>query len=182
MQIPITQDEALEYIINVEGGFVNHKNDKGKATKYGITQKTLSSFIGREAKVEEVKFLTKELAKEIYREYYWNPMMLSEIEGHMIRLSLFDQCVNWGPRAVTKRIQKICNEYFKDRLIVDGKIGPKTISVINCINDEVITQDFLSSSLDAYRSLVDRDESQRVFLAGWIYRISKLDFLFFGET
>jgi lysozyme family protein len=61
-------------VIRREGGFVDHPADRGGPTKFGITQKTLSRALGRQATTEDVRRLTREIAAEIYRRtYYTNP-------------------------------------------------------------------------------------------------------------
>lgn len=54
----MTVEEIIEGIIHKEGGYVNHPNDRGGPTKYGVTQKTLSRYYGYQASIEDVKIST----------------------------------------------------------------------------------------------------------------------------
>jgi len=65
--------DAIDEIIHTEGGFVHHKADKGGPTNLGITQRTLSYYLGRKASIEDVKNITKETARENLRKNvpYW---------------------------------------------------------------------------------------------------------------
>lgn len=57
----------FKYILMVEGGFSNHKHDKGGATNYGIINSVAKKY------GYDVEKLTIEQAKEIYyKDYYKN--------------------------------------------------------------------------------------------------------------
>jgi lysozyme family protein len=69
----VTDDAILDAILAHEGGFVNHPHDPGRATNWGITQATLSEWIGRPASEHDVRNLTVGLARDIYRARYIRP-------------------------------------------------------------------------------------------------------------
>ena len=48
-------ESAISEVLLTEGGYVDHPDDRGGPTNYGITQKTLSDFLGHEATKEEVQ-------------------------------------------------------------------------------------------------------------------------------
>src|SRR5690606_7789917 len=73
-------NEALEHVLQVEGGFVNHPADKGGATKFGITRATLAAWRTRPVSVEDVQRMNREEAAAIYRKRYWDYMRLDAIE------------------------------------------------------------------------------------------------------
>jgi lysozyme family protein len=62
-----TDDAILAAILRREGGFVNHPADRGGPTHYGITQATLQAWRGRAVSEEDVRALSVEEAKAIYR-------------------------------------------------------------------------------------------------------------------
>ena len=49
--------DLIDDILRREGGYVNHPADKGGPTNFGITQDTLSRYIGRQALISDVKNL-----------------------------------------------------------------------------------------------------------------------------
>ena len=57
----------LDHTFKMEGGVSDNKQDFGGYTKYGITQGTLSNYLGRHATRQEVFNLTKSTAEKIYR-------------------------------------------------------------------------------------------------------------------
>lgn len=92
-------DDLLDDIIRREGGFVDDPQDLGGATKYGITQKTLSDFLGRAATRDEVRDLTESTAREIYRANYAQPFAIYASDGPLHGL-LVDSAVQHGVSRV----------------------------------------------------------------------------------
>lgn len=155
---------ALEQVLKNEGGYVDHPLDKGGPTNYGITQKTLSDFLGREATKEEIESLTLDVVAKIYKSNYWDRLKLSEINDMQLAHILFDQAVNRGTRKVAEQIQKCVG------VKVDGIIGPITIKAINDKLSDKLLIDFVKQSQLSYISIVESNPSQIVFLKGWIKR------------
>lgn len=148
--------EAVERVIEREGGYVNHPNDPGAETNMGIS--------ARAHPKEDIKNLTKDRAIEIYHRYYWKPSKVKDLPK-TIQETYFDMVVNMGQRRAVKILQEACNSK-KCGLVVDGLIGKKTIAASKKIN---------KSRLQVYRiiyytDLVQRRESLKVFLVGWIRR------------
>ena len=52
-------DNAFDLLMEIEGGFVDHKNDPGKATKYGISSRSHPDV--------DIVNLTEDGAKAIYK-------------------------------------------------------------------------------------------------------------------
>jgi lysozyme family protein len=69
----VTDEAIVDAILKAEGGFVDDASDRGGATNYGITQATLSLWIGRDATVDDVRNLSVDTARAIYREKYLKP-------------------------------------------------------------------------------------------------------------
>ena len=89
-------EPSFKAMIRHEGGYVDHPADPGGATNLGVTIGTLSAWLGRKAEKSEVKALTVETVKPIYRKNYWNTI---GGDGLPIGLDycLFDVSVNSGP-------------------------------------------------------------------------------------
>ena len=63
---------AVEKVLKHEGGFVNHPDDRGGATNWGITQKVYEKFKGRPVTLAEMKNMPKSDAIAIYKAEYWD--------------------------------------------------------------------------------------------------------------
>lgn len=173
-----TVKKMIDDILRREGGFVDHPADRGGATKYGITQKTLSKYIGRDALRSEVEGLSEEVARDIYeRNYYVGPRI--DRLPEMIQPFVFDCAVNHGPRRAIKFVQSVCNQAgCTPPLSVDGAMGPNTRKgaewAVREMGD-VFLKALLEERRNFYRLIVERRPSQQVFLAGWMNRVDEFE-------
>ena len=76
----------------------------------------------------DIKNLTKEEAKDIYRRDYWVRNKVEELPENL-RHIFFDMCVNQGRGTAVKILQRACNAKGAD-LAIDGGMGPKTEETI----------------------------------------------------
>lgn len=109
-------DEAFEKLIGHEGGYTAGVGDPGGETKYGISKR---SYPG-----EDIKNLTLDRAKAIYRRDYWGPAGCDAVPD-AVRFDLFDMAVNSGVKTAVKTLQAVVGE------IEDGIIGPRTLQAIS---------------------------------------------------
>jgi len=85
----INFDKAVEWILKWEGGdkITNDPNDRGKLTKYGISQKSYPKY--------DIKKLTLPEAKTIYKRDYWDKIDGDKIDPKRA-MALFNAAVNQG--------------------------------------------------------------------------------------
>lgn len=160
-------ERSFNHIILVEGPYTNNKHDKGTHTKYGITMRSYSDFLGREVYPEEIRDLTTEKARDFYYKCYWRPLQLDQFPDR-IGLAFFDQAVNRGAYRATLILQRILG------VTVDGIMGTQTVGAVKAKKDRALTWHFLRECLEGYMRIVQRDPSQLSFIAGWANRISHL--------
>ena len=125
--------QIIDELIEREGGYVDHANDKGGATKYGITEKVarLHGWDG------SMKHLPLSLAVQIYRDQYWSAPNFDRVAmiSMPIANELLDTGVNMGVSVAGKFLQRGLNalnnqgEHYDD-LIVDGLIGNTTLGAL----------------------------------------------------
>ena len=80
-------DVAFDRLIGAEGGYVNHPEDPGGETKFGISKRAYPDV--------NIASLTREDAREIYRRDYWGRARCDEYHP-AIGFQLFDAAVNSG--------------------------------------------------------------------------------------
>jgi len=105
-------DKAFSITVGVEGGYVNDPADPGGETKYGISKRAHPDV--------DIKALTLDQAKAIYRRDYWQAAScdsMPERIGHLV----FDCAVHHGVRVAIKLLQRAL------RVADDGLIGPVTL-------------------------------------------------------
>lgn len=168
-----TVDELIEVILKHEGGFVNDPDDAGGATNFGITIKTYSNWLGRQATVQEVKDMKREDAIAIYKnQYYYEPKI--DWIPHPVQIQVFDIGVNSGPERAIQMIQKVVNlAGIVDVIVEDGAMGPNTKKAITKTQDKMgnhFNNALVEERLKFYQGIVERKPSQERFLAGWTNR------------
>ena len=166
-----TVDELLDEVIAREGGFVHHPADRGGPTKFGITQQTLSAWLGRPATVDEVRTLDEETAREIYVARYLAGPRIDTLPPEIVP-QVFDMAVNHGPRQAVRILQEVLG-LAGWRVDVDGVVGPETRRA--AIEAQEQMGPFLANAIadqraNFYRRLIAANPSQRVFLRGWLRR------------
>ena len=181
-------DECLAVVLGFEGGYSNHPSDKGGATQFGITTGTLArARTDGVVQCRDVARLTLPEAAAIYRRYYWAPVG-ADILPPPLDLVVFDASVNCGVAAAVKHLQEALNALLPGTpLAVDGGFGPKTkqaLADLLAINRSItqtyvglepnailryLTLDVLVNKLEQYDNIADKNESQRVFLRGWVH-------------
>lgn len=65
-------DDCFNRLLKDEGGYGNDPDDAGGATKYGITIGDYRKYIKKNATPDDVKTLTTDQAKTIYKGKYWD--------------------------------------------------------------------------------------------------------------
>lgn len=168
-------NKAFQYSLGSEGGFVNNPRDHGGATKYGITQATLSRWKKRAVSVREVQDLDLTTVQDIYWEWYWLPMALDQVKSDEIATALFDIGIVRGLTVPIKYAQEIMNKRRPASILaVDGHNGPKTLEAINHANPDGFIPDFADRAVKGFTAIASRDVSQSVFLRGWLARAHRL--------
>lgn len=173
-----TVQEMIDDILRREGGFVDHPADRGGPTKFGITQATLSRYIGRAALRSEVEGLSEDVARDIYeRDYFYGPRIDRLPES--IQPFVFDCAVNHGPRRAIKFVQSVCNQAgYQPALDEDGAMGPNTRAGAVWAEmqmGEWFLKALLEERRNFYRVIVDARPSQRVFFQGWMSRVQEFE-------
>lgn len=108
---------ALEVVLHHEGGYVNHPNDPGGETIYGISRRSHPDVWAKGRP-------TLEDAKRIYHRDYWLPIK-ADAMPFPVALMAFDSAVNAGNRRAAILLQRAL------RVTADGSIGPVTLAAAN---------------------------------------------------
>lgn len=163
-------DIAIPHTLVWEGGYSNHLADPGGQTNFGVTDMLDGKVDGR-VDVDgdgigdvNIRNLTEEEAKKIFKRKFWNRMLGDKIESQHIANILFDGYVNCGSNGI-RLIQRILN--VKD----DGIFGPQTLAVLNLCDELIVYNKYKDARIDYYQDLAQRKPALKVFLKGWMNRI-----------
>jgi lysozyme family protein len=131
-----------------EGGYCDVRGDRGGATNFGITQEVLEKFRDRPVAIGDVKELTKEEAREIYRANYWIPTRCADLPKG-VDLEVFDFAVNSGAQRSLRHLQQVTGVHD------DTSLGPVTLAAIKAHDPKELIARLASDRLEFCRSLGD---------------------------
>lgn len=158
--------KIIPVIITNEGGYTDNPNDLGNWTepnRTGILKGTKYGICARYFPYLDIKNLTMAQARQIYFEKYWLPMSLDGLLYDLSALQIFDFGVNAGKGRAVRTAQNIVG------VKPDGLMGNITRQAINIYKDFV--DEYKKVRILYYKSIVDRDPKNKVFLKGWLRRV-----------
>ncbi len=165
-------ERSLKFVLDAEGGFVNHPHDKGGKTNKGILQREYDVY--RDNKQEDrrcVKEITQEELEDIYYNDYWVRGKCYKFP-YPLCLIHFDGCVNTGVGQAGKFLQRAVGTH------ADGAIGPKTIMAyedkVKEVGVDAICDSIMEQREGFYKLLADKDPTQKSFINGWNNRLDNL--------
>jgi len=149
-------NQAIEKTLINEGGYVNDPSDAGGETKFGISKRAYPTV--------DIKNLTVDGAKAIYKKDYWDKLKADEIVSQKVANELFDTAVNMGVRTASKLMQGCSGAY------VDGIIGTQSLETINAMDEELLLLRFKLAKISRYAYLAKKRPANKKYLLGWINR------------
>ena len=153
-----TFDEIIGLTLEHEGGYVHDPKDLGVETNFGIAKRFYPDV--------DIKNLTKEGAKDIYKKDYWDKNKVGDLSDDLKHI-FFDMCVNQGRGTAVKILQRAINGKG-GKLTVDGGFGPGTKSALDTYKPEV--DRVRCYRLKHYYDIVNKKPEQEKFLYGWFKR------------
>ena len=116
-------EQCMGWLLEHEGGYVNHPSDPGGETNLGVTRAVYEQYAGRQVMDGEMEGLTHDDVYPIYRENYWNRVRGDDLPSG-VDWSVFDWGVNSGTSRAAKALQRIAG------VEQDGGIGPMTLQAV----------------------------------------------------
>jgi lysozyme family protein len=142
--------QAVGITLEFEGGLSNGVSDLGGATAYGISS---AAHPEHQSEIARGSFSRSD-AIEVYREEYWDRIMLiNDIPGPIAFL-LFDSRVHGHQNAYVVRLQAFMNRQRLADLKVDGKWGPLTARAARDLSASNVAR-FLEQIRDVTPSLAE---------------------------
>lgn len=158
-------DTAFERLIGHEGGFSDDPKDPGNwtggrpglgkllGTKYGIAANTYPDL--------DIKALTLDQAKAIYRRDWWDKIHADQLPG-AVAFQLWDFAVNAGITRAVISLQRAVG------VADDGRLGPRTVAAVNAAPAPDVLARFNAERLEFYASL----STWQTYGKGWARRVA----------
>lgn len=157
------------FVLSFEGGFSDHPNDSGGPTNRGVTMKTWLNF-GRDINgdgsidVDDLKLITEADATAILRRY-WDKCRGDSIKSQAMANLLVSWY--WGSGGVAiRKLQELLG------VDADGVMGAKTLRALNKANPVSLFYDYKLSKQLYLKGICQQHPKNRVFLRGWLRRLS----------
>ncbi len=178
---------AYNITMRNEGGYSNDPKDGGGETWKGIARnknphwngwpivdKTKASLPPNTSINEALNIQTQlePLVISFYKTGYWNCLYLDNVNCQQIANQLFDISVNNGSGTAAKFLQQSINMLRTDSLVVDCKVGPLTINVLNSLTAEEVYNKINLLRSAYYEDIIAADSSQSIYKHSWISRIT----------
>jgi lysozyme family protein len=161
-------DRAFTETLKHEGGFVNHPRDPGGMTNLGVTKRVWEDYTGRQASEADMRALTPEKVKPLYRDRYWNKVSGDELPAG-VDFVIYDFAVNSGPARAVRYAQKIAGA------TQDGAMGPKTLAKIKDYCDQNGEEAFIQAYTDARMAFLEGRSTFNTFGRGWSRRVNDVE-------
>ena len=154
-------EKAIKEVLKHEGGYVHDPHDRGGETNFGISKRSHPEV--------DIKNLTMDGAKEIYKKDYWIKPKVESLPER-IRYIYFDMCVNMGMRRAVKTLQNAANNKNSNKIDVDGMFGPATIKAMSNIEADRVR----SYRILYYGDLINKKPNLEKYWYGWYRRASEV--------
>ena len=171
---------GLNFVLDHEGGFVDHPDDPGGATNHGISLRFLKGLpdgdIDGDGDVDadDIRSLTPSRAGDFYRTRFWNHIGCDRLPP-AVAVVVFDAAVNCGASRAVRWIQEACNMRGA-ALRVDGIAGSKTYAAARALSHGKGVALALACCIrrqEYYNALAGKRRFRRFHL-GWTRRVSSL--------
>lgn len=157
--------EFIERVLGHEGGFTNHRKDRGnwtsgvvgvgalKGTKWGISAMAYPHL--------NIAALTREQAIAIYHRDFWSAVKGDQLPP-MLAFQALDVAINHGADRARRLLQRAAG------VLDDGIIGPITLAALRRADPNDLTLLFLAERLEFYTSI----STWPTFGKGWTRRVA----------
>lgn len=162
--------KAIDDLIEREGGYVNHPNDPGGATKYGVTEATARAH-GYNGDMQD---LPRDTAAQILIEEFYIKPKIHLITSASVREEVLDSAVMSGPVTAIKWLQRALNQFGSEpQLKEDGILGYNTRARLEAFLMHYRKKDgeqVMWKALNSYQGyyLMELGEWSKDFKFGWL--------------
>jgi lysozyme family protein len=159
-----TYEACLRRLLAHEGGYTNHPSDPGGPTNFGITIGDYRRYINPKATSADVRDMTVEEAKGIYRRRYWDAQRCDELPAG-VDYATFDYGVNSGVGRSGKVLRRALKLPDNSSVVSDA-----VIAAARSADARVLVGTICDERLRFLQSL----KTWPVFGKGWGRRVSEV--------
>lgn len=152
--------KCLAEVLRHEGGFVNHNQDPGGMTNFGVTKKAWEAWKKEPVTEQDMRELTPATVAPFYKEMYWDLSKCDDLPAG-VDYCVFDASVNSGVGRAAKWLQQAVGAK------PDGQVGPKTLTAVSEKDPKQLVEMLIEQRLLFMQSLA----TWGTFGRGWGKRV-----------
>jgi lysozyme family protein len=160
-----TWGEAIRRLLMHEGGYTNHPSDPGGPTNFGITIHDYRLYINKAGTADDVRAMTVNQARMIYKNKYWNAQRCDELPAG-VDYCMFDYGVNSGVGRSGKVLRRLlglpANTHIVDATVLAAVAKRDPADLVHAINEERL-------------AFLKRLKTWPTFGKGWGRRVAEVD-------
>lgn len=160
---------AIEFVLKEEGGYGIDPNDAGGETNFGISKRRYPN--------EDIKNMTEDRARELYRKDFWQKLRCDELPSPLA-IAVFDAAVNQGENGAGRMLQ-IALQFTEEK--IDGIVGEMTITAAHKFGPKLLRR-FMAQRMARYARTILHKPTQEVFCDNWSARLMRLAEIVFKGT
>ncbi len=174
-------DKAILNTFKAEGGYQNDPHDNANyvngiliGTNRGISAQGYYSYFKRVPTVDQMKNLTVEDAKRIFKGNYWDKLACDFIANQSVAELMFQFIIGSGASQISD-IKDIANGIDdKDSIIMenDNPIIQREVIIINALDQAKFHASLWKWRLAFYDLVVLKNPKKAKFLKGWQNRLN----------
>jgi Putative secretion activating protein len=168
-------EQALQWVLSHEGGYVNDPDDPGGETYKGVARKmnskwngwTIIDMLKRQkgfpANLDKDSEL-QDAVQSFYQVNYWDKIKGDEIANQEVATSIFDFAVNAGVSTSSSLAQLVVSAEK------DGVIGNQSVQMINGFDPDHFIASFTVAKIARYLNIVKNRPTSKKYFYGWVCR------------
>ena len=157
-------EQAFQWLLDGEGGYVDNPADPGGMTNLGVTKRTWESYVGHDVTENEMRALTPDKVRPLYKARYWDLVSGDKLPAG-VDYCVFDTCVNSGPGRAAGILQDVLG------VTQDNRIGPQTLSAASKQDAGTIIINYTTTRLMYLKGL----RTWETFGGGWEKRVLEVE-------
>jgi lysozyme family protein len=147
-------DVCFDRLMGIEGAYSDGEGDPGGETNWGLSKRSYPDL--------DIKGLTREQARAIYRRDFWEAGRMAQFDAALV-WQVFDFAVNGGIQTAFRKLQRAVG------VADDGWIGKVTTAALKAMPVADVIMRFAAERLDFLTRLENWPQAGK----GWARRIAK---------
>jgi len=168
-------EKIVQISFNWEGGYSAYSNDSASwcdnkliGTNRGISAIAYKGYYGYCPTVAQLKALTEDQAKAIYKKLFWDKLQLDHVKNDSVAQMMFQYIIGSGASQISD-LKAIANDTAGQKLFIENDV-PFTVDQaeeINGLNQHKYFDNLQQWRLAFFDRLVASNPSLKMYLQGW---------------